>query len=154
MLILFSKYAIIPLWQNSAHPNGPQHESIVKIVIEPQNSHAQTGMELLWLYIQTLPLSYIKGSGIKLYTYNSNGSTRYFVWSGMNLVYEYDSGAIGGTVYYYGINRTHSSEGEFYRYNVRPYTAQVTIQCLLITQRLSQKFNRVYSNELIKRQGQ
>jgi len=44
----------------------------------------------------------------------------------MNLVYEYDSGAIGGIVYYYGINRTHSSEGEFYQYNGHGDVVQLT----------------------------
>ena len=44
----------------------------------------------------------------------------------MNLVFEYDSDAIGGTVYYYGINRTHSSEGEFYQYNGHGDVVQLT----------------------------
>ena len=44
----------------------------------------------------------------------------------MNLVFEYDSGSLGGTVYYYGINRTHSSEGEFYQYNGHGDVVQLT----------------------------
>ena len=44
----------------------------------------------------------------------------------MNLVFEYDSGSLGGTVYYYGINLTHSSEGEFYQYNGHGDVVQLT----------------------------
>ena len=52
------------------------------------------------------------------------GSTKYFVYNGMNIVYEYDD--LGdGTVYYYGLNRTHNSNGEIYVYNAHGDTVQL-----------------------------
>ena len=51
------------------------------------------------------------------------GSTKYFVYNGMNVVYEYDD--VDETVYYYGLNRTHNSDGEIYVYNAHGDTVQL-----------------------------
>ena len=62
------------------------------------------------------------------YAYNTNGlrnvktvggSTKYFVYNGMNIVYEYSESVADGVAYYYGLNRTHNSNGEIYVYNAR-----------------------------------
>ncbi len=45
------------------------------------------------------------------------GSTKYFVYNGMNIVYEYTESVADGVAYFYGLNRTHNSEGEIYLYN-------------------------------------
>ncbi len=42
------------------------------------------------------------------------GSTKYFVYNGMNIVYEYSESVADGVAYYYGLNRTHNSKGEIY----------------------------------------
>ena len=52
------------------------------------------------------------------------GSTKYFVYNGSQIVFEYDD--LGeGTVYYYGLNRTHNSDGEIYVYNAHGDTVQL-----------------------------
>ena len=37
------------------------------------------------------------------------GSTKYFVYNGMNIVYEYTESVADGVAYFYGLNRTHNS---------------------------------------------
>ena len=43
----------------------------------------------------------------------------------MNIVFEYEDSISGGTVYYYGLNRTHNSNGEIYVYNAHGDTVQL-----------------------------
>ncbi len=68
------------------------------------------------------------------YAYNPNGfrniktvggSTKYFVYNGMNIVYEYSESVADGVAYYYGLNRTHNSEGEIYLYNAHGDVVQL-----------------------------
>ncbi len=51
------------------------------------------------------------------------GSTKYFVYNGSQIVFEYDDS--GETLYYYGLNRTHNSNGEIYVYNAHGDTVQL-----------------------------
>ena len=68
------------------------------------------------------------------YAYNPNGlrniktvggSTKYFVYNGMNIVYEYSESVADGVAYFYGLNRTHNSEGEIYLYNAHGDVVQL-----------------------------
>ncbi len=68
------------------------------------------------------------------YAYNPNGlrniktvggSTKYFVYNGMNIVYEYSESVADGIAYFYGLNRTHNSEGEIYVYNAHGDVVQL-----------------------------
>ena len=53
------------------------------------------------------------------------GSTKYFVYNGMNIVYEYTESVADGVAYFYGLNRTHNSEGEIYLYNAHGDVVQL-----------------------------
>ena len=53
------------------------------------------------------------------------GSTKYFVYNGMNIVYEYSESVADGVAYFYGLNRTHNSEGEIYVYNAHGDVVQL-----------------------------
>lgn len=53
------------------------------------------------------------------------GSTKYFVYNGMQIVFEYEDSISDGTIYYYGLNRTHNSNGEIYVYNAHGDTVQL-----------------------------
>ena len=53
------------------------------------------------------------------------GSTKYFVYNGMNIVYEYEDSISDGDIYYFGLNRTHNSEGEIYVYNAHGDVVQL-----------------------------
>ena len=79
-------------------------------------------------------IGYTDGTVTASYAYNLsglrsiktvNGSTKYFVYNGMQIVFEYDDGVSDGTVYYYGLNRTHSSNGDVYVYNAHGDTVQL-----------------------------
>ena len=68
------------------------------------------------------------------YAYNPSGlrkaktvgsSTKYFVYNGMNIVYEYSESVADGVAYFYGLNRTHNSEGEIYVYNAHGDVVQL-----------------------------
>ena len=68
------------------------------------------------------------------YTYNPSGlrsvktvggSTKYFVYNGMQIVFEYEDSVSDGTTYYYGLNRTHSSDGDIFVYNAHGDTVQL-----------------------------
>ena len=69
---------------------------------------------------------YTDGDVNAVYAYGGNGlrmgksvgdETTYFVYDGMNIVYEYNFSGTKDTLYYYGLNRTHNSDGEIYVYN-------------------------------------
>lgn len=75
---------------------------------------------------------YTDGTVTASYAYNLSGlrsaktvggATKYFVYNGMNIVYEYDDS--GETLYYYGLNRTHNSDGEIYVYNAHGDVVQL-----------------------------
>ena len=53
------------------------------------------------------------------------GSTKYFVYNGMNIVYEYSESVADGVTYFYGLNRTHNSKGEIYVYNAHGDVVQL-----------------------------
>ena len=53
------------------------------------------------------------------------GNTKYFVYNGMNIVYEYSESVADGVAYFYGLNRTHNSEGEIYVYNAHGDVVQL-----------------------------
>ena len=53
------------------------------------------------------------------------GSTKYFVYNGMNIVYEYSESVADGVAYFYGLNRTHNSDGEIYLYNAHGDVVQL-----------------------------
>ena len=53
------------------------------------------------------------------------GSTKYFVYNGMNIVYEYSESVADSVAYFYGLNRTHNSEGEIYLYNAHGDVVQL-----------------------------
>ena len=53
------------------------------------------------------------------------GSTKYFVYNGMNIVYEYSESVADSVAYFYGLNRTHNSEGEIYVYNAHGDVVQL-----------------------------
>ena len=68
------------------------------------------------------------------YAYNPSGlrkaktvgsSTKYFVYNGMNIVYEYSESVADGVAYFYGLNRTHNSKGEIYVYNAHGDVVQL-----------------------------
>lgn len=68
------------------------------------------------------------------YSYNPNGlrnvktvggSTKYFVYNGMNIVYEYSESVADAVTYFYGLNRTHNSNGEIYVYNAHGDVVQL-----------------------------
>ena len=43
----------------------------------------------------------------------------------MNIVYEYSESVADGVAYFYGLNRTHNSEGEIYLYNAHGDVVQL-----------------------------
>ena len=77
---------------------------------------------------------YSNGTTAAAYAYNPSGlrnvktvggSTKYFVYNGMNIVYEYTESVADGVAYFYGLNRTHNSEGEIYLYNAHGDVVQL-----------------------------
>ena len=77
---------------------------------------------------------YSNGTTAAAYAYNPSGlrkaktvggSTKYFVYNGMNIVYEYADSVADGIAYFYGLNRTHNSEGEIYVYNAHGDVVQL-----------------------------
>ena len=77
---------------------------------------------------------YSNGTTTASYAYNPSGlrkaktvggSTKYFVYNGMNIVYEYSESVADGIAYFYGLNRTHNSEGEIYVYNAHGDVVQL-----------------------------
>ena len=77
---------------------------------------------------------YSNGTTAAAYAYNPSGlrkaktvggSTKYFVYNGMNIVYEYSESVADGIAYFYGLNRTHNSEGEIYVYNAHGDVVQL-----------------------------
>ena len=77
---------------------------------------------------------YSNGTATAAYAYNPSGlrkaktvggSTKYFVYNGMNIVYEYSESVADGIAYFYGLNRTHNSEGEIYVYNAHGDVVQL-----------------------------
>ena len=77
---------------------------------------------------------YSNGTTAASYAYNPSGlrkaktvggSTKYFVYNGMNIVYEYSESVADGIAYFYGLNRTHNSEGEIYVYNAHGDVVQL-----------------------------
>ena len=54
-----------------------------------------------------------------------NGETTHFIYNGMQIVYEYADSISDRTIYYYGLNRTHNSNGEIYVYNAHGDTVQL-----------------------------
>ena len=79
-------------------------------------------------------IGYTDGTVTATYAYNPSGlrsaktvggSTKYFVYNGMQIVFEYEDSVSDGTIYYYGLNRTHSSDGDVYVYNAHGDTVQL-----------------------------
>ena len=79
-------------------------------------------------------IGYSNGTTTASYAYNPSGlrkaktvggSTKYFVYNGMNIVYEYADSVADGIAYFYGLNRTHNSEGEIYVYNAHGDVVQL-----------------------------
>ena len=79
-------------------------------------------------------VGYSDGTTTATYAYNPSGlrsaktvggSTKYFVYNGMQIVFEYEDSISDGTIYYYGLNRTHNSNGEIYVYNAHGDTVQL-----------------------------
>ena len=77
---------------------------------------------------------YSNGTATASYAYNPGGlrkaktvggSTKYFVYNGMNIVYEYSESVADGIAYFYGLNRTHNSNGEIYVYNAHGDVVQL-----------------------------
>ena len=77
---------------------------------------------------------YSNGTTAASYAYNPSGlrkaktvggSTKYFVYNGMNIVYEYSESVADGIAYFYGLNRTHNSKGEIYVYNAHGDVVQL-----------------------------
>ena len=77
---------------------------------------------------------YSNGTTAAAYAYNPSGlrkaktvggSTKYFVYNGMNIVYEYSESVADGVTYFYGLNRTHNSNGEIYVYNAHGDVVQL-----------------------------
>ena len=77
---------------------------------------------------------YSNGTTAAAYAYNPSGlrnvktvggSTKYFVYNGMNIVYEYSESVADGVAYFYGLNRTHNSNGEIYVYNAHGDVVQL-----------------------------
>ena len=77
---------------------------------------------------------YSNGTTAAAYAYNPSGlrkaktvggSTKYFVYNGMNIVYEYSESVADSVAYFYGLNRTHNSEGEIYVYNAHGDVVQL-----------------------------
>ena len=77
---------------------------------------------------------YSNGTTAAAYAYNPSGlrkaktvggSTKYFVYNGMNIVYEYSESVADGIAYFYGLNRTHNSKGEIYVYNAHGDVVQL-----------------------------
>ena len=77
---------------------------------------------------------YSNGTTAAAYAYNPSGlrnvktvggSTKYFVYNDMNIVYEYSESVADGVAYFYGLNRTHNSEGEIYVYNAHGDVVQL-----------------------------
>ena len=79
-------------------------------------------------------IGYSDGTTTATYAYNPSGlrsaktvggSTKYFVYNGMQIVFEYEDSVSDGTTYYYGLNRTHSSDGDIFVYNAHGDTVQL-----------------------------
>ena len=79
-------------------------------------------------------VAYSDGTVTASYAYNPSGlrsaktvggSTKYFVYNGMQIVFEYEDSVSVGTTYYYGLNRTHSSDGDVFVYNAHGDTVQL-----------------------------
>ena len=79
-------------------------------------------------------VGYSDGTTTATYAYNPSGlrsaktvggSTKYFVYNGMQIVFEYEDSVSDGTTYYYGLNRTHSSDGDVFVYNAHGDTVQL-----------------------------
>ena len=79
-------------------------------------------------------VGYTDGTVTATYAYNPSGlrsaktvggSTKYFVYNGMQIVFEYEDSIASGTTYYYGLNRTHSSDGDVFVYNAHGDTVQL-----------------------------
>ena len=79
-------------------------------------------------------IGYTDGIVTATYAYNPSGlrsaktvggSTKYFVYNGMQIVFEYEDSIASGTTYYYGLNRTHSSDGDIFVYNAHGDTVQL-----------------------------
>ena len=77
---------------------------------------------------------YSNGTTTASYAYNPSGlrkaktvggSTKYFVYNGMNIVYEYSESVADSVAYFYGLNRTHNSNGEIYVYNAHGDVVQL-----------------------------
>ena len=77
---------------------------------------------------------YSNGTTAAAYAYNPSGlrkaktvggSTKYFVYNGMNIVYEYSESVADGVAYFYGLNRTHNGDGEIYLYNAHGDVVQL-----------------------------
>ena len=79
-------------------------------------------------------IGYSDGTTTATYAYNPGGlrsaktvggSTKYFVYNGMQIVFEYEDSVSDGTTYYYGLNCTHSSDGDIFVYNAHGDTVQL-----------------------------
>ena len=79
-------------------------------------------------------IGYTDGTVTATYAYNPSGlrsaktvggSTKYFIYHGMQIVFEYEDSVSDGTTYYYGLNRTHSSDGDIFVYNAHGDTVQL-----------------------------
>ena len=83
--------------------------------------------------VRNRQIGYSDGTTTASYAYNPKGlrsqktvggATKYFVWDGMNIVYEYDASA--GTTYYYGLHRVSAGNSQFYLYNAHGDVIQLT----------------------------
>ena len=83
--------------------------------------------------VRNRQIGYTDGTTTASYVYNPKGlrsqktvggATKYFVWDGMNIVYEYDASA--GTAYYYGLYRVSAGNSQFYLYNAHGDVVQLT----------------------------
>ena len=83
--------------------------------------------------VRNRQIGYTDGTTTASYVYNPKGlrsqktvggATKYFVWDGMNIVYEYDASA--GTAYYYGLYRVSAGNSQYYLYNAHGDVVQLT----------------------------
>ena len=83
--------------------------------------------------VRNRQIGYTDGTTTASYAYNPKGlrsqktvggATKYFVWDGMNIVYEYDASA--GTTYYYGLHRVSAGNSLYYLYNAHGDVVQLT----------------------------
>ena len=83
--------------------------------------------------VRNRQIGYTDGTTTASYAYNPKGlrsqktvggATKYFVWDGMNIVYEYDASA--GTAYYYGLHRVSAGNSLYYLYNAHGDVVQLT----------------------------